>query len=132
MRGIERNSENQTGAHQAQERGEHLKAQHGQRQDERRANEHVEKEGGDSPFELGIGIVQGAHRMFLSWPRMPSLTYHRTIIIVLGMVGAFMRTLATVLLVALLAACSESPAAPAPVPNSAPTVVVAFQGASSC
>ena len=61
MQGIESDGQNQSPGHQAQERGEHLKADHGQGQDEAGANEDVEKEGGDSPFELGIGIVQGAH-----------------------------------------------------------------------
>ena len=62
MQGVESDGQNQSPGHQAQERGEHLKAEHGQGQDEAGANEGFEKEGGGSPFELGIGIVQCAHR----------------------------------------------------------------------
>ena len=63
MQGIESDGQNQSPGHQAQERREHLKAEHGQGQDEAGANEDVEKEGGGSAFELGIGIVQCAHRV---------------------------------------------------------------------
>src|SRR4029079_17181545 len=62
VQGVESNGQNQSPGHQAQEGGEHLKADHGQGQGEAGANEDVEKESGDSPFELGIGIVQSAHR----------------------------------------------------------------------
>jgi hypothetical protein len=61
MQRVERRGQDQTRGHQAQERGEHLKAQYGQRQNEAGANEDIEKEGGGSPFEFGIGIVQCAH-----------------------------------------------------------------------
>ncbi len=61
MQGIESDGEDQSPGHQAQERGEHLKADRGQGQDEAGANEDVEKEGGGSPLELGIGIGQCGH-----------------------------------------------------------------------
>jgi hypothetical protein len=73
MQGVESDGQNQSPGHQAQERGEHLIADHGQGQDEADANEDVEKEGGDSPFELGIGIVQGAQGV----PSREILRYER-------------------------------------------------------
>ena len=67
VQGIERDGQDQRPDHQGQERREHLKAEHGQGQDEAGANQDIEKEGGESSFELGIGIVQCAHEVSPSW-----------------------------------------------------------------
>ena len=68
MQGIESDGQNQRPGHEAQERGEHLKAEHDQGQDEAGANEDVEKQGGGPAFELGIGIGQCAHRYLQAAP----------------------------------------------------------------
>jgi hypothetical protein len=70
VRGIERDCQDETPGHQAQERREHLKAEHGQGQDEAGANEDVEQEGGESPFGLGIGNVHCAHEEPLLYRRL--------------------------------------------------------------